>query len=61
MAKFYANITLMIDEFVANSGDDAGQIVNDYITKLAYAIDGVAGVDVTWNDCDFVVYEVEED
>jgi hypothetical protein len=52
----------MIETFEAKDGVHAGDIVNDYITRLANAIE-MAGVlpDLAWNDCDFVVYEIEED
>lgn len=62
MGYYNANITLMIETFEAKDGVHAGDIVNDYITRLANAIE-MAGVlpDLAWNDCDFVVYEIEED
>ena len=57
MAKFYANITLMIDLFDAENVAQAGDIINNYITELAKT----ENESITWEDCDFAIFEETED
>lgn len=54
--KFYANITLNIDEFDAENEEQAKEIIDLYITSLAKTEDA----NLSWQECDYEVKEASE-
>lgn len=53
--KFYANITLCINEFEAEDEETAKKLVDSYITSLAETKDR----SLSWEECDYEVKGAE--
>jgi hypothetical protein len=54
--KFYANITLKVDEFDADNEEEAKKIIDSYITSIAKTEDA----SLSWQECDYEVKEATE-
>jgi len=54
--KFYANITLNIDEFDADNEEKAKEIIDSYITSLANTEDE----SLSWQEMNYEVKEATE-
>ena len=62
MGKYTAKITSEIDVFEAQDAFTAGDMTNDYVTRLANAMEMASVLpDLAWADCNFAIFEEIEE
>lgn len=59
MKTFVTTIQLKIDPFFAKDGEDAGRIIDEYISKLAELGEQHAP-ELSWEECDITPIEETE-